>query len=140
MQRLAERLAGRVPHGDVERGQRAVEQPAGADPVTAARESVPRRLRFQDAHPDEVRAQLAGGVADRRHEIGAWVDDVADAFDAVGGHDPSQDVPVRIHRSPPRDVRALDGNPQYVHRDLRDLCHGLPMLRFAHSQATDQTI
>src|SRR5437879_6383064 len=109
MERLAHRLASGVPDGDVERAQRTVQQTARAHPVTASRQPLPGRLRFQDAHADQVLAELARGVADRRHEIGARIDDVAETFDAIGGRDSREDVPVRIDRSPGGHVGVSDG-------------------------------
>jgi hypothetical protein len=83
MQRLPERLARGVPHRDVERRERDVQQSARSDPVTAARQLLPGRFGLEDAHADQVLAELARRVADRRHEVGARVDDVAHARDPV---------------------------------------------------------
>ena len=123
MQRLAERLAVGVPHRDVERCQGAVQEAAGPHPVAAPRELFPGGFRLEHAHADQVLAQLARRVPDRRHQIGARVDDVADAFDAIRGGDPGEHVPVRVDRSPAGGIRMLDGNPYDLDRDLRDL-HG----------------
>jgi hypothetical protein len=60
-------------------------------------------------------------VADRRHQIRARVDHVTDPFDPIGGRDARQDVPVRIDRSPARQVGTIDGHSQHVDGDLRDL-------------------
>src|SRR5439155_14453288 len=59
MQRLSERLARGVPHGDVERRERAMEEPTRPDPIAASREPVPRGLRLEHAEADEVLAELA---------------------------------------------------------------------------------
>jgi len=99
----------------------AVEQAAGARPVAAPGQAVPGGLRLQHAHADQVLAQLARSVADRRHQIGARVHDIADAFDPIGGRDARQDVPVRIDRPSARQVGMLDGHSQHVDGDLRDL-------------------
>jgi len=139
MERLAHRLASGVPDGDVERAQRTVQQTARAHPVTASRQPLPGGLRFQDAHADQMLAELARGVADRRHEIGAWIDDVAETFDAIGGRDSREDVPVRIDRSPGRHVGVSDGNAQHVDGDLRDFHADARWLRGVGRHLGEQT-
>ena len=125
IERLAERLAVGVPHGDVERRERAVQQAAGPDPVSAPRELAPGGLRLEHAHADQVLAELARRGADRGHQIGPGIDDVADAFGAVCRRDAGQHVPVRVDRPPAGDVRTIDGYPHDLDRDLRDLHVGL---------------
>ena len=120
MQRLAERLAGGVPHRDVERGQRAVEQAARPHPVAAPGQLFPGGLGLEHAHADQVLAQLARRGADRGHQIRARVDDVADAFDPVGRRDPGEHVPVRVDGASAGGVGTLDRNPHYVDGDVRD--------------------
>ena len=107
MERLTERLARGVPHGDVERRERGVEETAGPDPVTTTGQAIPYRFRLEDAHADDVLAELARRVSDRRHQIGAWVDDVADAFRAVRRRHAREHVPVRIDHAAP----GLPGDP-----------------------------
>ena len=123
MQRLAERLAVGIPHRDIERGQRAVEQAARPHPVAAPGQLFPGGLGLEHAHADQVLAELARRGADRRHQIRAGVHDVADAFDPIGRRDPGEHVPVRVDGASAGGVRMLDRNPHHVDGDLRDF-HG----------------
>ncbi len=121
MQRLTQGLAVGVPDRDVERRERAVQQPARAHPVAAPRELFPGRLRLEHAHADQMLTELARRGPDRRHQIGARVDDVADALDSVRRGDAGQHVPVRVDRAAAGGVGTLDRNPNHLDRDLRDL-------------------
>jgi len=91
--------------------------------IATPREAFPRGLRLEHAHADQVLAQLARGVADRRHQVRARVNDVADAFDPIRRRDPGEHVPVRVDGAPAGHVGTVDRDPHHVDGDLRDL-HG----------------
>src|SRR5713101_3435365 len=68
IERLPKRLARGIPQRDIEWGNRVMEQPSRADPVTRARHSVPRRLDLHHMHADEMSAQLTRRGRERLDE------------------------------------------------------------------------
>src|SRR5216684_2938203 len=81
IERLPKRLAGGIPQRDIEWGNRIMEQPSWADPVTRARHPVPCRLDLHHKHADEMSAQLARRGRHRLDERLLQRDDIAEALD-----------------------------------------------------------
>jgi len=117
-----------------------MQQAPGPDPVAAPREPLPRRLGPEDIGADEVLAELAGRLGDRRHQVGSGIDDVAEALDAARGIEAGEHVPVGVDHPAPGLVRVLYRDAEQVDGDARDLGRFHPTRLHRDDRAHDSCV
>src|SRR5262249_49701808 len=88
VQWLPQGFASGVPQCDIERCNGIVQQAAGANPITHARQTLPRGLDFQDMHADKVRTELTRRLGHGRYQSLSERYNIAMPLHPSAGSDP----------------------------------------------------